>query len=398
MARPRKAKYEYVETLGQYRKRVKSPTGSYVALYGRTPEELTEKIEEYEKMRPLSPVGRENRLVNDYIQDWLNLHSKTISHGTRVSYQSAVDQNIKPYLEGKRMLEVRPDDIKAVMRGADCKSESIYRTTYMLLNQVFSSAYENHDILSNPCTGKIPSGGIPAKARAALTDAQVEILLDTIKDTKSYVFCMIALYSGLRREEILGLQWDCVHLEKTPRIVVKRALRFVHNQPVVSETLKTKAAKRVVPIPKVLKECLIAHKAQSNSDYVIANTSDGPLTQSQFKDLWNSVVCRSTKEHTYRKYSNGEMTKITVKGELGQRVKGHSFYYTIGFDVTPHVLRHTYITNLLIKGIDIKTVQYLAGHEKSKITLDIYAHLTYNRPEDIYQKVAMAFAPKEKEG
>nr|WP_242958805.1 tyrosine-type recombinase/integrase [Flavonifractor sp. An112] len=64
-----------------------------------------------------------------------------------------------------------------------------------------------------------------------------------------------------------------------------------------------------------------------------------------------------------------------------------------GDKVTPHILRHTYITNLLLRGVDIKTVQYLAGHERAKITLDIYAHLTYNRPEEIIEKINMAFAP-----
>ena len=67
---------------------------------------------------------------------------------------------------------------------------------------------------------------------------------------------MIGLYSGLRREEILGLQWDCVSLEDVPFIDVKRALRFEHNRPVVSERLKTTAARRVIPIPPQLTECL----------------------------------------------------------------------------------------------------------------------------------------------
>lgn len=44
------------------------------------------------------------------------------------------------------------------------------------------------------------------------------------------------VYSGLRREEILALQWDCVDLGDTPHIEVKRALRFEHNRPVVSDT------------------------------------------------------------------------------------------------------------------------------------------------------------------
>ena len=65
--------------------------------------------------------------------------------------------------------------------------------------------------------------------------------------------------------------------------------------------------------------------------------------------------------------------------------------YTMDFVPIPHQLRHTYITNLLLAGVDVKTVQYLAGHEHAKITLDIYAHLTYNRPEDLKDKIDKAF-------
>ena len=61
--------------------------------------------------------------------------------------------------------------------------------------------------------------------------------------------------------------------------------------------------------------------------------------------------------------------------------------YTIDFDVTPHQLRHTYITNLLYAGVDPKTVQYLAGHENSKTTMDIYAKVKYNKPEELFDVV-----------
>ena len=61
--------------------------------------------------------------------------------------------------------------------------------------------------------------------------------------------------------------------------------------------------------------------------------------------------------------------------------------YTIDFDVTPHQLRHTYITNLLYAGVDPKTVQYLAGHENSKTTMDIYAKVKYNKPEELFEVV-----------
>lgn len=61
------------------------------------------------------------------------------------------------------------------------------------------------------------------------------------------------------------------------------------------------------------------------------------------------------------------------------------------FDVTPHQLRHTYITNLLYAGVDPKTVQYLAGHENSKTTMDIYAKIKYNKPEELIGTVNAAF-------
>lgn len=57
--------------------------------------------------------------------------------------------------------------------------------------------------------------------------------------------------------------------------------------------------------------------------------------------------------------------------------------YTMDFQVTPHQLRHTYITNLIYASVDPKTVQYLAGHENSKVTMDIYAKVKYNKPEEL---------------
>ena len=54
-------------------------------------------------------------------------------------------------------------------------------------------------------------------------------------------------------------------------------------------------------------------------------------------------------------------------------------------------LRHTYITNLIYASVDPKTVQYLAGHENSKITMDIYAKVKYNKPEQLSAVVNTAF-------
>lgn len=391
MARPKKPKYEYVEKLNLYRKRVKDVNGKYVAVYGRTPDELTEKLVEFSELQALGAENKDNPFFNDYAQRWMDLHSANLTFGGRTDYQSCIDCNIKPYMQGKRIKEVRPDDIKELMLGVVEKSESIYNKTYMLVKQILTSACENGLITTNPCP-TIHKGGVPAKERQALTREQTAVLLDAVKNTKAYLFCMIGLYAGLRREEILGLKWDCVRLDKTPCIEVQRALRFEHNRPVVSDRLKTKASRRVIPIPPQLVEALKEEKSISDSEFVIRNSEDGPISGTQFKRLWNYVVRRTEKDRVYYRYVDGVKTAHHVEAKLGEKAKRGGFTYTIDFEVTPHILRHTYITNLLLAGVDVKTVQYLAGHERAKITLDIYAHLTYNRPEEILGKVNLAFA------
>lgn len=78
--------------------------------------------------------------------------------------------------------------------------------------------------------------------------------------------------------------------------------------------------------------------------------------------------------------------------KLGEKARNNGrVTYTLDFEVTPHQLRHTYITNLIHANVDPKTVQYLAGHESSKITMDIYAKVKYNRPEQIATALTEAF-------
>lgn len=116
------------------------------------------------------------------------------------------------------------------------------------------------------------------------------------------------------------------------------------------------------------------------------------------KSRWRAVqrvTVPQTMEYYQSVYQAGQIPPTPVVSQAKkysrQLTDNVSFEAIIGLSITPHILRHTYITNLLIGGADIKTVQYLAGHERATITLDIYAHLTYNRPEEILPKVNLAF-------
>lgn len=394
MARPKKPQYEYVARLDRYRKRIKDADGTYVAIYGKTPEELTRKLEEARRQIETASYNLDNPTLSDYADRWMQMHLPNVSTGTATDYRYIIEHFVKAPLGHRRMTEITPDDIKLALVAVASKSESVYRKTTMLYKRIFDSALESGIVSRSPCT-KLKNGGKPQNEKKALTAEQVQTLLDAISTAKTDIvpFVMIGLYAGLRREEIMGLRWENVVLTgAAPHISVRTALRWEHNRPIISTTLKSPAAKRDVPIPPQLVACLTAHRAGSDSDFVFSGKDGQPKTESQFGNMWESVTTRMVGERTYFRYENGQKVKKTVTAKKGDKAKNGNYHYTIDFPVSPHILRHTYITNLLLAGVDVKTVQYLAGHEHAKITMDIYAHLTYNKPEDIISKVNKAFA------
>lgn len=376
-----------------YRTRITDADGKQVALYATTREELYEK--ELEARRQVEDIifRRKNPTVAEYCEKWLYMKSATISAATLRGYTYTMNTYIVKPLGDMYMSDVTADDIRLALIPVSKMSEGLYNKVNMLFKCIFYSAERSQVLDYNPSAGISAKGGKPTKKKDALTDEQVNVLLDTVRGLPPYVFIMIGLYSGLRREEILALQWDCVYLDTTtPYISVQRAWRAYHSKPEISTVLKTKAARRDVPIPKCLVDCLREVKAASNSKFVIADSEGEPLSDSQFHRVWNYVTVRTAKPRACYKYVNGQRIKYMINPTLGSHQKNNpKLVYSLDFDVTPHQLRHTYITNLLYAGVDPKTVQYLAGHENSKTTMDIYAKIKYNKPEELVGVVNAAF-------
>ena len=373
---------------GQYyylRAFINDVDGKRIAIYGKDEDEISEKIKQARKTIEEMQFRRANPTVREYCEKWLEMQAAHVRASTLKGYTLTVRKYIIAPLGDMYMSEVTADDIKLAMVPVSKRSADVYSKVNMLFKSIFYSAQYSNLLPDNPTKNLNARGGVPKKEKEALTDKQVEQLLETIRNLPPYLFVMIGLYSGLRREEILGLKWDCVHLGgETPYLSVRRAWHSENNRPIITTELKTPAARRDVPIPENLVECLRRAKEASISEFVIADKKGEPLSYSQFVRIWNYIKVRSTKERTLYKYVNGQAIRKKFKPEPGQKcVNRENIVYCLDFTVTAHQLRHTYITNLIHAGIDPKTVQYLAGHENSKVTMDIYAKVKYNKPEEV---------------
>ena len=400
---PRKTAPEFywIESRQLYRKRIKNPyTGQWADVYGKTKASCRANVEKKrkafveEQLRQDEEQRRkEDPLVYEYAARWYKLAAVDVKQKRREDYANAINNHICPVIGSLRVREVKYENILEVMSAASGMSKSGQQKIVTTLKRIFSFAERNGLIDKSPCVD-LKAGGKESEEKTPLTAYQQRRLLDAVKGTKAEIFVALCLYAGLRREEALGLCWDCVFLDaKVPYIAVRRALNWGgKNKPTLTEELKSKAAKRDIPIPSQLEQLLKDAKEKAKGEYVIANKDGGAPSAATFRRIWEVVTVRTERE--IEKTIDGKKTKTWLR--VGDKVQNHNVTVQLDFKVTPHQLRHTYITTLILAGANIKTVQYLAGHATPIITLRIYTHLMENRPEDTVGAISNAFGVAEK--
>lgn len=369
-----------------YRKKLRHPvTGEYKDVYGKSRAELEEKCEAVRAAWAAEIRAAESPYLFQYAADWYARLQAGWSAPRRAEIAREINNNICPVIGAKRLCELTSDDCLDVMAARAGKSRAAQEKTLQVLRRILTAAEQAGKLPRDPSRG-IKPGGAPAKEKEALTPAQQKILLDAVRGATIELFVKIGLYAGLRREEILGLAWRDVHLDgNAPHLDVRQALRWPsNNRPEISATLKSAAAWRSVPLPPPLLAELKKRYAEdekrsqelSGALTVVHNAAGEPWTYQNYRAAWKVIEARTAKEGR----------------PLGSAVPKHpAVKVTIDFPVTPHILRHTYITMLVLGGVDVRRAQYLAGHETADVTLQIYTHLMDHKPEDLLPDVSAVF-------
>lgn len=189
-----------------------------------------------------------------------------------------------------------------------------------------------------------------------------------------------------------------------PALYVRQVARWPdRNQPQVSPVLKSDAAYRTIPLSGPLAEALKEARdalpseltpAQIRSRPILATADGGYWSYQTLNRAWNAVKVRSTGTATLirKDPKTGEPVKVQEVKQLGDTIPKHpDIKVTIDFPVTPHILRHTFITRCILGGMDVKRVQYLAGHSTPTLTLQIYTTLMANKPEDLIDDIQRIF-------
>ena len=166
-----------------YKAYVQNADDKTVIVYGKTIEELCQKVDDAQHRSEEDAKYRSAPTVKEYAEKWLLMQSANVRATTLIDYTSKVKRHIIAPLGHMKMTEVTADDIKMALVPVSKKSASVFKSVNILLKCIFNSAEDSKIIRYNPTRFlSTKGGGVPQKDRESLTDEQVEKLLDTIRE------------------------------------------------------------------------------------------------------------------------------------------------------------------------------------------------------------------------
>ncbi|ENY8427229.1 phage integrase [Clostridioides difficile] len=195
--------------------------------------------------------------------------------------------------------------------------------------------------------------------------------IDSIDGDKFEILFLLALSTGLRLGELLGLKWSDISFDDES-LTVNRTLQRVteinkdgtREKKVIEQYPKTKNSIRTVPIPRNILVKLKKHKIQQTEQRLLLG--DAYINN-------NYVICNDT-GLALNNNRPGKILDSLLKKLNIPKIKFHA-------------LRHTYATRLFEAGVPPKTVQTLMGHYDISITMDIYTHVMHNTKQDAVDKI-----------
>ncbi len=249
----RRPEFYFDEKTGYYRKRVKLQSGAYKDVRAKSKEELRAKLYDLETAQRMGVILDDKTTVAQLLHSGIRT-GRMGFYSRRRDYVNAINNHICPIIGGYRLRSVNPEDCQRVMAALALKKSNSLQTKVLgvVMNMGFDCAVENGLIFRSPCA-KIKAGGVPTEEKVPLTPEQCAALEDATKGTRAYLFMLIGLYTGLRREEICGLRWsDLILNAAAPHLTVNNAVRFDGGKGIFPSLLKTKAAHRTIPLPSKL--------------------------------------------------------------------------------------------------------------------------------------------------
>lgn len=363
-------------------------------IYGRTEDEVYEKLDEYKRKEAEGLAAAKNPTVAEYGNRWLPIHKAGVTDKVYNDYAIQLTKLYKTVGE-KKVREVTPTDIKEAYGQYIGKSQSTIRRARLIWVSMFDSAVADGLIRINPAKDKTaqPHKGTSGSHRA-ISQGERQLIRETEHPLRPLV--MLMLYAGLRRGEALAINVDEDVDFEARTIKVDKAIRFDGNAPMLADP-KTEAGRRTVPLLPVLAEIL---KGRHGLVFgTLEETEDGKkvwkyATEQKFGRAWESYINtleRAVNGGLWRRWYGKTREHKAILAAGGQLPPYNAV------TIRPHDLRHSYCKMLRDAGVDLKVAMEWLGHADEKMILRIYDHTEERIKSSVEKLKAFMAEPAEPE-
>ncbi len=303
-------------------------------------------------------VTRSGETVAEHVRAWL-AGKLDLAETTRERFTRLIEQQIVPHLGAVQLQQLRPAQVTAwhttlrTTGGKDGRplAPATVRQAHRVLHLALADALEDEKISRNVASGrKLPKAA--AAETQILQEGQIAPVLIALAGHWLLPVALLAVGTGMRQGEVVGLQWRDVDLDGGV-LRVERSLEETKAHGLKLKKPKTKAGVRTISLPSTVVSALKAHRAQQleqrlalglgkpGKEALVFSRHDGePIAPSRVSGAWRDFVAAK------------KLPKVRF-----------------------HDLRHTHASALISSGLDVVKISRRLGHASPVVTLAVYAHL-----------------------
>jgi len=299
--------------------------------------------------------------LNDFIDKWVDEYAAPrIKANTLYKYKNALQKHVRPVLGHQYLSKINQNDIRALMsKLIKIKSAKTCNNLLTMLKTIFKYARRWGYIRISP-TEDVDKYRVEREEMDFLRPEEITLLLKQCREPFK-TFVLTAVLTGMRKGELLGLQWGDIDWNSNT-IFVKRSLKYRYKSKKNGEkrwyfdTPKTKYSVRAITMSPKLKEALEIHRITApinDADLIFVNSAGSPLDPDN-----------------------------TIKREFQPALRMAGLRI-----VRFHDLRHTYTSLLIAQGENIKFIQSQLGHASIQTTMDRYGHILPNTNRGVGERL-----------
>lgn len=310
--------------------------------------------------------------LNEQFDKYISLKTQ-IRNSTKQNYIDLWNGNLRDDVLGKkRLCDIKKSDILRFYNSLSKKGlkYSTIKTFNCMISPCLDLAVDDDVIRKNPCNGCLGEFSNDSDERISLTSQEQEIFLEFIRQSKvysaHYPLIMFMIGTAVRCGEAIGLTWNDVDF-KNKEISVNHQLIYKktgNSYGFYADSPKTVSGVRIIPMTTDVYRALIEQRQNQLSrgwrtnveidgyvDFVFSTKNKNPIMPSAVNNLLLNIV---------NKYN--------------AVCDGNKFPH-----ISAHNLRHTGCTRMAEAGVDPKVLQYIMGHSKISVTMEVYNHVSAER-------------------